>query len=170
MEDDFLWKQPFDENDRKINFNWRQLLKEDCSQRNFMTLLCHIPPLRSFLWCGLAPPCGFVGVCFVCPKKCQAPSRQGKRLSFGILTVLTNIISTMVLWNGIGIRHSYIERSVLSPCVLGVRPLSDQCVQTMVKTSTFSKYFVESGTMHTHGSLMNHSFQRRKTTNECKKR
>ena len=33
----------------------------------------------------------------VCQKKCQATSKVGRRLRFGMLTVLTNIISTKVL-------------------------------------------------------------------------
>ena len=36
-------------------------------------------------------------VTYVCKKKCQATSKQGRRLRFGMLTVLTNIRSTKVL-------------------------------------------------------------------------
>ena len=37
-------------------------------------------------------------VSFVCQKKFYDTSKQGRRLSFGMLTVLTNIRSTKVLW------------------------------------------------------------------------
>ena len=59
----------------------------------------------TFLWWRAAPTCGFVHArisfdLFVsCIQKIsQATSRQGRRLRFGMFTVLTTIRSTKVLW------------------------------------------------------------------------
>ena len=55
--------------------------------------------LDRFLWCGAAPTFGFMPVSFVLfvQIKMLGPSKQGRRGIFGMLTVLTNIRSTMVL-------------------------------------------------------------------------
>ena len=39
-----------------------------------------------------------LGVSLFCPKRFYATSKQGRRIRCGMLTDLTNIISTKVLW------------------------------------------------------------------------
>ena len=75
---------------------WRQV----CSQifRN----VCHFRIFRQHA----ASIYGFVRqFCFVCRKKIYATSKQGRRLRFGMLTVLTNIRSTKVLHHVSCIMH-----------------------------------------------------------------
>ena len=50
--------------------------------------------------------CAFVCMlCYVCPKKNSNTSKQGRRLRFGMLTVLTNMRSTKVLYNASCFKH-----------------------------------------------------------------
>ena len=65
--------------------------------------------------------CWFVSfVLCVCPKKSQATYKQGRRLKFGMLTVLTNIRSTKVLHHASFIMH---HRSLLNKVGGGRQPL-----------------------------------------------